>query len=98
MLEKKETASKALEIALVSNVEENEIQLEDTTDVNLVHNSDVSSSCTDSDEDYYVNMISEENDSPNKPVEANGDPIYFLVKLGNSEFNIMVDTGSVAVL
>ena len=43
-------------------------------------------------------MISEENDSPNKPVDANGDPIYIFVKLGNSEFNIMVDTGSVVSL
>ena len=58
----------------INNTEENETQLEDTTDVHLVHISDVNSCDTDSDEDYDVNMISEENYNPIKLVDENGDP------------------------
>ena len=81
----------------VNDIEENEIQLENTTNVNLVHNSDVYSSYTDADDDYYVNMVSEGNDSPNKLVDENWDPKYLFVTLGNSEINIMVDTGIVVI-
>ena len=43
-------------------------------------------------------MITDESVSPNKLVDENGDPKYLFVKLGNSELNIMLDTGSVASL
>ena len=83
---------------MLSNVEENETQLNNTTDVNLVHASDVNSSNRVSDEDYYVNMISEGDDSPKNFVDENNDPKYLFLKFGNSEFNIVVDTGSVVSL
>ena len=82
----------------VNNIEEHGDQFEDTTDVNLVDILDLNSSYMDSDEDYYVNMITDECVSPNKLVDENGDPKYFFVKLDNSEFNIMVDAGSVVSL
>ena len=88
-----ETSNRAVNI-----IEENKNQLENTTDVHLVHNSDVNSSYTDSDENYYVNMISKGNDSPNKSVDEIGDPKHLFVKLGNSEFNIVVEAVSVICL
>ena len=56
------------------------------------------SSNRDSYDDYYVNMISEGDDSPKNFVDEKDDPKYLFVKFGNSEFNIVVDTGSVGSL
>ena len=82
----------------VNNIEENKTQLENTTDVNLVHTSDVNSSYRDSDEDYYNKMTSEGDNSPKNSVDENGYPKYRIVNFGNNKFNIMVETGSVVSL
>ena len=78
----------------VNNIEENKTQLQNTTDVKPVHNSDVNFIS----QDYYVIMTSEGDESSNSSVDEKGDPKYLFVKFGNSEFNIMVDTGSVVSL
>ena len=78
----------------VNNIEENRTQLQNTTDVNLVHTSDVNFIS----QDYYVITTSEGDESSNSSVDENGDPKYLFVKFGNSEFNIIVDTGSVVSL
>ena len=74
----------------VNNVKENETE--------LVHTLDVNSSYTYSDEDYYVNMVSEGDDSTINSADENGDPKYLFVKFGISKYNIMVDTVSVVSL
>ena len=43
-------------------------------------------------------MISEGDDSSHNSVEENGGPKNFFLKVGNSEINIMIDTGSVVSL
>ena len=56
------------------------------------------SSQSASDKDWCVSIVNNENESPNDVSDENGDPKYLFGKLGNTEKNIRVDTGSLVSL